>query len=230
MKNILGMCGIGMLALAGFVFSKGPVAGDKPQAELFGELPKDCGQLVRMVTPKEKSIQGELSRFEFSDNQWRQVGDPWPAVVGRNGIANPVVKKEGDGKTPSGTYPIGLAFGYAPLISTKLKYRQATDQDLWVDDDQSADYNRWVSAPTKAKSFEWMKRKDDLYKYGAVIEYNTNPVKAGKGSAIFLHVWPGSDRPTAGCVALSEENIKTLLGWLDQSKRPHIRIQTEISR
>lgn len=193
-------------------------------------LPAGCKQLLVMQASSAKDMQGKLSRFEKADGKWRKIGDTWPAVVGRHGIAHPSIKKEGDGKTPSGTYPIGLAFGYAQSIDTGLKYRQATDQDLWVDDDQSADYNRWVKAPTRAKSFEFMKRKDDLYKFGAVIEYNTNPVVAGKGSAIFLHVWPGRDKPTAGCVALSEENIRVLLAWLDSTKGPHISIQPGAGR
>ncbi|MFN5291654.1 MAG: L,D-transpeptidase [Planctomycetia bacterium] len=189
-------------------------------------IPSECKQLLFMKTPKAKSIQGEVSRFVRDTESWRKVGNSWPAVVGRNGIVDPAIKKEGDGNTPSGLYPIGLAFGYAKTLDTKLKYRQVQEDDLWIDDPNSPDYNRWVKAPTRAKSFEFMKRKDILYKLGAVIEYNTNPVKAGKGSAIFLHIWPASDKPTAGCVALAEKNLAELLAWMDEAQQPHILIQT----
>jgi len=189
------------------------------------QVPVECRQLLLMKTPNAKSIQGEFSRFVKDPSGWRKIGDSWPAVVGRNGIVSPAIKKEGDGNTPSGLYPIGLAFGYAKTLDTKLKYRQVQEDDLWVDDPNSPDYNRWVKAPTRAKSFEFMKRKDILYKMGAVIEYNTNPVKAGKGSAIFLHIWPASDKPTAGCVALAEKNLAELLAWMDEAQRPHILIQ-----
>lgn len=190
------------------------------------QVPVECRQLLFMKTPNAKSIQGEFSRFVKDPSGWRKIGDSWPAVVGRNGIVSPAIKKEGDGNTPSGLYPIGLAFGYAKTLDTKLKYRQVQEDDLWVDDPNSPDYNRWVKAPTRAKSFEFMKRKDILYKMGAVIEYNTNPVKAGKGSAIFLHIWPASDKPTAGCVALAEKNLAELLAWMDEAQQPHILIQT----
>ena len=190
------------------------------------QVPVECRQLLFMKTPNAKSIQGEFSRFVKDPSGWRKIGDSWPAVVGRNGIVSPAIKKEGDGNTPSGLYPIGLAFGYAKTLDTKLKYRQVQEDDLWVDDPNSPDYNRWVKAPTGAKSFEFMKRKDILYKLGAVIEYNTNPVKAGKGSAIFLHIWPASDKPTAGCVALAEKNLAELLAWMDEAQQPHILNQT----
>ena len=64
-----------------------------------------------------------------------------------------------------------------------------------------------------------MKRHDDLYKYGIVVEYNTNPVVKGRGSAIFFHNlgWPCT---TTGCVALQEGNLRELLEWLNPSKKP----------
>jgi L,D-peptidoglycan transpeptidase YkuD (ErfK/YbiS/YcfS/YnhG family) len=67
-----------------------------------------------------------------------------------------------------------------------------------------------------------MKRDDNLYKYGIVIEYNTSPVIKGNGSAIFLHIWKGESVPTAGCVAVSEENILKILQWLDPAASPLI--------
>ncbi len=150
---------------------------------------------------------------------------PMAAVVGRGGIAPIGEKKEGDGKTPSGIFQLGSAFGYAASVKTKLAYRQATEWDFWVDDPQSPDYNRWVAGQPHARSFERLKRDDDLYKYAVVIEYNTDPVVPSAGSAIFLHVWRGFDQPTVGCVALSEENLAALLGWLDQTLKPVIVVR-----
>lgn len=220
-----GLCNPGLiiflLAVPPFLLSES--APDFPKDI---QVPTECKQLMIVKTPNAKSIQGECSRFTKDSNGWRKVGDTWPAVVGRNGIVSPAIKKEGDGNTPSGLYPIGLAFGYAKTLDTKLKYRQVQEDDLWIDDPDSPDYNRWVRAPTRAKSFEFMMRKDILYQMGAVIEYNTNPVKAGKGSAIFLHIQPASDKPTAGCVALAEMNIAELLAWMDEAQQPHILIQT----
>ena len=43
---------------------------------------------------------------------------------------------------------------------------------------------------------------------------------AGAGSAIFLHVDTG--KPTSGCVAVAEADVKRILGWLDPGKSPRI--------
>ena len=65
-----------------------------------------------------------------------------------------------------------------------------------------------------------MKLNDDRYKYGIVVEYNTDPVIKGAGSAIFIHVRRGENMPTLGCVALSESDILKVLGWLDPKRKP----------
>jgi L,D-peptidoglycan transpeptidase YkuD (ErfK/YbiS/YcfS/YnhG family) len=184
------------------------------------ELPAPTQQAV-IVEPLNNSY-ARITTWELKDNRWQPAFRPMRAMVGRKGIAPLNEKREGDGRTPSGVYPISTAFGYAPAFATRLPYRQATANDFWVDDVNSPQYNQWVNGPPNAKSFEDMRRKDDLYKYGAVIEYNTNPIVPGNGSAIFLHIWRGPGRPTSGCVAFSPRSLKNLLGWLDQGRHPVI--------
>lgn len=155
------------------------------------------------------------------ENHWSMVFDPMMAVIGRNGFAETGAKREGDGKTPSGIYPLKTTFGYHESVTTKMPYRQALGDDVWVDDPLSEDYNRWTKkSTTKATSYEMMKRDDELYKYGVVIEYNTDPVIKGNGSAIFLHIWQGKGIPTAGCVAVSETDIAKIIEWLDPAAAP----------
>ena len=116
-----------------------------------------------------------------------------------------------------------MTFGYDANIRTKMAYRQALADDIWVDDPHADDYNQWTKREkTKAASYEMMKREDDQYKYGIVIEYNTDMVIKGDGSAIFLHIWKGKGIPTAGCVAVSEEDITKILDWLDPGALPII--------
>jgi len=166
--------------------------------------------------------------LEKKDGQWRKFTESFGGVIGKNGFAEPSEKREGDGKSPSGIFPLKMAFGYDEAVRTKMPYRQTLPDDLWVDDVNAADYNRWVKkSDTKANSYEKMKRDDGLYKYGLVIEYNTNPVIPGHGSAIFLHVWKGKGSSTAGCVATSEDNVVKILGWLDPEKLPLIIMGTE---
>jgi L,D-peptidoglycan transpeptidase YkuD (ErfK/YbiS/YcfS/YnhG family) len=164
--------------------------------------------------------------FEKNEGTWRVLPKEFPAIIGKNGFAPIGEKKEGDGKTPTGMFPVSLAFGYAQIVDTAMPYRQATADDYWVDDSSSPLYNTWVKGKPDAKSMESMKRKDDLYKWGLVVDYNVDPVVKGKGSAIFIHVWRKPGSVTAGCAACAEENILYLLKWLDPAKKPVVAMGT----
>jgi len=72
-----------------------------------------------------------------------------------------------------------------------------------------------------------MRRNDDLYQYGIVIEYNTDPIIKGYGSAIFFHVWAGTKSTTAGCVAVSENDIRKIISWLNPAANPVILINPD---
>jgi len=178
-------------------------------------------QAVVVTSRGANFFEASLSAWERAGRGWRRILGPWPAVVGRSGFALRGEKREGDGRTPSGIFAIGTAFGRDAARPTGLSYRQATPEDFWVDDVSSAQYNQWVRGRPLASSFETMLREDGLYDLGTVIEYNTNPVVPGLGSAIFVHIWrDGGKKPTAGCVALSRPRLAKLLSWLDAEKIP----------
>src|SRR5262249_54226209 len=116
-------------------------------------------------------FKGRVTAWERENQQWKIFGI-MNAVVGRNGIAVKDEKREGDGKTPSGAFLLKTVFGYDQKIDTKMNYRQATPEDVWIDDVHSKNYNHWenIKDAQDAKSFEKMKRDDDLYQAGVVIE------------------------------------------------------------
>jgi len=180
----------------------------------------------QLVVVKHHAIPSEtvdVYALEKKGTAWTNALAPMPAVTGRNGFAADADKREGDGKTPVGIYPLGLAFGYAASAEFKMPYRQMTAQDIWVDDPDSPDYNKLKKrGETRARSFEDMVLPDHRYKYGIVVEYNINPVIPGRGSAIFIHIWKDDKTATSGCVALSEENILKLIRWLDPARKPLI--------
>jgi len=164
-----------------------------------------------------------LYAMEKHEDNWQMALEPINTVIGEKGFAPSGEKREGDGKTPSGIYSLKMTFGYDATIGTKMPYRQAFADDIWVDDPNADDYNHWTKKQESgAASYEIMKRDDNLYKYGIIIEYNTYPVIKGNGSAIFMHIWKGENIPTAGCVAMSEENILKILDWLDPAASPII--------
>ncbi len=156
-----------------------------------------------------------------ASGEWKRALGAWPVVVGRNGFASVDEKHEGDGKTPSGIFPLGPAFGRAAALPTGLAYQQAGRDDRWVDDPASAQYNQWVKGDVNAASFEAMLREDGLYDAGIVVQYNMLPVIPGRGSAIFLHIWRDNGRsPTAGCVALEKRRLLELLKALEARRSP----------
>ncbi len=185
-------------------------------------LDKNVGQALIVEMSSSCRFKARLKFWQRQNNDWQRILTSADVVIGRNGLASVGKKREGDGRTPTGIFRLGTAFGYLPAIQTKLAYRQTTKNDFWVDDPSSSQYNQWVQGTPQAKSFERMHRDDDLYKYGIVIEYNTNPIVEGKGSAIFMHVWRGPDSSTAGCVAMRERKLLQLLRRLDQSRNPSI--------
>jgi len=183
-------------------------------------------QILEVVASGKNTFEATVTAWTYTGNTWHKAFGPWPAVIGRNGLAPSGEKREGDGRTPSGIYAIGTAFGAAEKFDTGLAYQQTTDDDIWIDDSASIQYNRWVKLPTDATSYEKMRRDDGLYDLGAVIEYNTDPVAPGYGSAIFIHIWrDNGQKPTAGCVALERKHLQDLLKWLKKTHSPAILIQ-----
>lgn len=180
-------------------------------------------QLLVAVAEARDSTTASVYTLEHSPSGWQLLSGPLPAMIGRNGFAPFGEKREGDGRVPTGLFPLESAFGYGPSIDSRMPYRQATKNDLWVDDVNSPEYNTWVKrGETTARSFEVMRLDDIRYRYGLVVGYNRSPVVKGYGSGIFVHVWLYNGYPTSGCVALDETELVRILGWLDPAKQPQI--------
>jgi len=185
-----------------------------------GTLPVESRQAVVVDRVAESPSVTALRLYERSSGSWRQLDGTIPAMAGRNGFAPLGEKREGDGRTPSGVFPLQRAFGYEPF-ETRLTYLVLTPNQIWIDDPGSCLYNTLAEKKEgEGFSYEIMRRVDDLYKYGIVIEYNTREIVPGAGSAIFFHIWRNPLTPTAGCVAMAEPDIVRLLRWLDPAAHP----------
>jgi L,D-peptidoglycan transpeptidase YkuD (ErfK/YbiS/YcfS/YnhG family) len=128
------------------------------------------------------------------------------AAIGPGGIA--VKGGEGDGITPCGSWPVREIFYRADRVAkprTALPSRAIQKDDGWCDAPGDVNYNRLVKLPYPA-SHEAMWREDHLYDLVAVLGFNDDPVAAGKGSAIFLHLARDGYAPTHGCVALAYDD------------------------
>ncbi len=80
----------------------------------------------------------------------------------------------------------------------------------WCDDPKSKKYNQLVKLPSKF-NFEKLYRNDELYDIIIILNFNTNPIKKNKGSAIFIHVAKNNYSPTKGCIAIKRNDIKKLV-------------------
>lgn len=149
------------------------------------------------------------------------LGGTYPCALGRGGVTRH--KREGDGATPIGTFPLRCMMYRPDRISQpvcRLPTRAVEARDGWCDAPEDPNYNQMVTLPYPA-STEHLWREDSLYDIVAVIGYNDGPAVPGRGSAIFLHLARENYAPTEGCVALSLEDLLAVLKDCDE--------ETEIS-
>ena len=146
------------------------------------------------------------------------------AHVGRGGLISGAEKREGDGATPCGRWPLRMVY-YRPdrlqCPDTVIPCRRLTADCGWCDDVTSPDYNRYVKRPYQFRH-EQMWRQDAAYDLVVELGYNDAPVVIGHGSAIFLHCISAGKINTAGCVAVERGD----LSWIIESASPdqHILI------
>ncbi|MEO0809887.1 MAG: L,D-transpeptidase family protein [Pseudomonadota bacterium] len=165
---------------------------------------------------------------------WLQIGTlRFRCALGQNGRG--ILKREGDGLSPIGRWPIHSIFVRAdkrplllrPALTRRHRVRPIQPTDGWCDAPGDANYNRLVRHPYPA-SAEQLCRNDRLYDIIVVLGYNHCPRVQGRGSAIFMHIAEDDGnnclKPTAGCVALRLRDLQTVLAHCHRST--HICIMT----
>lgn len=178
-------------------------------------------QLVTVTASSYGATEATFVAYEQVGSKWKRVLGPWTAHVGRNGIAAPGTKREGDLHTPSGTYGFSFMFGTAPDPGVSFRYRVAHSYDTWSDDSTSSYYNEWVDSRYHSPGASPEAMDGRYYKYGVVIAYNTARTPM-RGSAVFLHVDHAS--PTTGCVTLPTAELLSVMRWLNPARSPQIQI------
>jgi len=134
-----------------------------------------------------------------------------PCALGRAGVTH--VKREGDGATPAGRYPLeGLIVrrDRLPGPASVVRARPMRPTDAWEEAPTSGRYNRLVHRHAAA-SGDRLWRDDRLYDIVGVLGWNRRQRASWRGSAIFLHLCRPDLGPTAGCIALEPRDLKLLL-------------------
>jgi L,D-peptidoglycan transpeptidase YkuD (ErfK/YbiS/YcfS/YnhG family) len=156
-------------------------------------------------------------------------GKTYRCAVGRSGVAREGEKREGDGRTPAGVFTLRRVYYRSDRIGTlrtALPSTAMTREDGWCDDPDDPLYNRPVHLPYPGHHEELWRDKDSLYDLVVAIGYNDEPVVPGLGSAIFIHVAGPGYPSTAGCVALSRDDLLEILERVGPACR--IRIVAQI--
>ncbi len=136
------------------------------------------------------------------------LGRKLPVAVGRRGIGYKI--GEGDGITPIGKWRIENWLIRHDRV--KMSGQSIKSFDRWCDEAEHPLYNQLFNNALKISS-ERMSRPDALYDVVGVVNYNRDPIVAGKGSAIFIHQWRRARFPTEGCVAFARNDLH----WICQN-------------
>ena len=143
-------------------------------------------------------------------------------AVGKRGIG--IKKKEGDLITPKGEYKIQFILyrkDRVKNLKTNIRKLVINKNYGWCDDPKSKKYNKLIKYPFNFSS-EKMYRKDNIYDIIGVLNYNMNPIRKNKGSAIFIHVASKYLKSTKGCIAIKKNKLIKLIQNL--KKNTKIRI------
>jgi len=187
---------------------------DLPQA-------KDPGndQLFIVAASGMDKTAANVSLHERDENgNWIEVLSV-DGCVGKNGMVYDEDRKEGCGRTPIGIYRFNMAFGIAPDPGCAFQYVQVTDDLYWSGDmREGMHYNEMISIndcpDLDTKNSEHLIDYTKAYQYCLNISFNEE-CTIGKGSAIFLHCFGSNRNYTAGCVAVSEEDMVTIMNLVD---------------
>ena len=155
-----------------------------------------------------------ISMHEKDENgSWKMLIST-PGFIRKDGLGK---TKEGDGKTPVGTFRFNAAFGIADDPGCAIEYTKVNDDTYWSGDN-NIKYNQMVSI----KDYPNLNTDDSEhivdyqyeYQYCMNISYNEEGTP-GKGSAIFLHCLGDRKPRTGGCVAVPEEQMYYIMQHVD---------------
>ncbi len=138
-------------------------------------------------------------------------------AIGKRGIGNK--KKEGDKITPKGKFRIKIILyrkDRVPYFKSKIFKLPIKRNMGWCDDPKSNKYNKLIRFPFKHGA-EKLYREDNTYDIILVLNYNSNPIRKGKGSAIFIHVSRKNYKNTLGCIAVSKGDLKKIIKKINKS-------------
>ncbi|HLY33726.1 MAG TPA: L,D-transpeptidase family protein [Jatrophihabitantaceae bacterium] len=203
-----------------------PVRG---QALPIGGTTSGASRVITVVASSYSSTTATLQAWDLAPGGgWLKHGAAVTAHVGADGLSTH--PSESRSATPIGSFTLTQAFGAMSNPGTGLPYFRTDSADWWISQSGPL-YNTHQHcgggcAFTQGAPNEHLAYELPYYDYAVVIDYNTQNsptgVVQGAGSAFFLHVTDGT--PTAGCVAIPQSNLVSIMQWLAISAHPRIII------
>ena len=175
------------------------------------EAASKTNQIILVIPETTTSHQAKFYYYIKNENtnQWEEYLST-DCNIGKAGIGK---EKEGDMKTPTGVYQLGICFGINKNPGTKIPYIKLNASLFWDGDNESRKYNQLVNNETYTdfdpEKSEHLIDYNPGYEYGININYNKECIP-NKGSGIFLHCYTKKDY-TAGCVAIKRELLAEVL-------------------
>ncbi len=169
------------------------------------------------------SMHEKVYSEEDPEGTWQMIMTT-PGFIGKKGLGK---TKEGDAKTPVGTFGFNAAFGIAADPGCAIPYKQVDDDDYWSGDiREGMHYNEMVDIKDypdlDTENSEHIIDYTRQYQYCLNIDYNKEGTP-GEGSAIFLHCLGPYKPYTGGCVAIPENQMRFVM----QHVRPDCRVVIE---
>ncbi len=131
-------------------------------------------------------------------------------AIGKKGIG--FKRKEGDLITPKGKFKIKFVLYRSDRVkvTSKLKKIAIKKNMGWCDDPNSKEYNKLIKLPFKY-NYEKLYKKENIYDIVLVLNFNMNPVRKNKGSAIFIHISKNNYKKTQGCIAVKKYQLLKII-------------------
>ncbi len=219
-------------------------AAGSPTARVLPDRIDVSGKVRQMITISSagwRSRTGQLKAWHRdASGRWELKRGPVPVVIGYAGWVKAENRRQSTGTTPAGKFRLPFAFGRLADPGTSMEYRRVDANDWWPYEPRDpATYNvyQYHKAATSRWRSDYSERLTDYvgqYAYALVVGFNLpggihysaqrrqlvadRRADTSRGGGIFLHV--RGDGYTAGCVAMSREQMRWLLRWVRPGAHP----------
>ncbi|WP_231482835.1 L,D-transpeptidase family protein [Nocardioides sp. URHA0020] len=190
------------------------------------DLPARTTQVVRTVSSRTycRKVWCTVTQAwqRDADGRWSKVKE-FRSSIGANGWGK---RREGDGRSPGGTFRIKVTFTTSRSNPGAMPWRRRLPTSV-VSAAAGRDYNTWVDVRGVTSGDRPSMR------YGWVLDFNRVRLRPGagprpvpgKGSGIFYHTSKRGKRwaPTAGCTQVgTPRQMRWLLTWLRPEAHPRV--------